>query len=312
MKNVSLEDIINGKSSIPCDGGKTDERDLFNCCVECGNDMDTTGSESMCSSCGITKEKKSDNNVKPINFRIRIVGKGGELFQRDLDKDNPTPHSEMRKKGVINELIAKNKNYKDRGGKPFPEHILQATADKYNEIQRYCVKRGNSKDTILCSLLYHICHNIGDFHRDKSDITDFMELNDKKMSKGDITVKRAINDGKLELQINSDCTQPHIETLFEQISRIEQVSQVHKTVIKKYKDAVSEMIRIMEDTGICSRSLMKSKVAGATFIVFENAGIKEVTMNSICDQTIRPNTVKKVTDEIRNYMSKFEHLFTKA
>ena len=65
---------------------------------------------------------------------------------------------------------------------------------------------------------------------------------------------------------------------------------------------------------IGTNSFLRSKVAGATFVVLRRSPDKLLHRNiqDFCQDRIRKNTVERFTTELNNYHSYFEEIYKKA
>lgn len=276
-------------------------------CDECHGNVTIQNDELVCSGCGIIKtlDNYLGSDERVVTYRIKIIGKDGGQFQHDLDKSAPINAVNIRKQSVLKELMTLNLKYIDKGGKGIPGDALKIAADSFNQMQDHYIKRGMNKRQILCSLIYIACMSCG-YHRDKTDIAAFSELPSGAMSKGDVIVRTAVAEGKLDMKINEDTSEVHIETLFEKINSI-----IAKDDAIKYRKAIVEMIKVCENVGICSSNQMKSKVAGFLIFLLQMLKKDKTAEEVLLKIDVRPNTIKKIVAELDDFESYFSDIVKK-
>ena len=274
-------------------------------CDDCGGTFSIQNGELLCSGCGIieTCDESVINESSMISYRIKIVGKDGGQFQHDLDKSAPVNMSAMRKQSVLKELMAFNYKFANNGGNYFPGNILKTAAEKFNQLQDYYVKRGVEKRRILAVLIYHAFLEHG-YHREKKEIANFVELPTRAMSKGDVTIRTAISEGKIDMKISTDTTLPHVKTLFDKISGILNNPD-------KYKDAVMQIAAICDKNLICSGTQMKSKVSGILIYILQTNKMETEKAKVMEKIEVRSNTIKKVIADLDEYDAYFEDIIAK-
>ena len=284
--------------TVPTDDAP--KRDDCSFCIGCNSEFVVKDNDLVCTACGEIIDLNGfgdfDNH---ISFRIKIIGKDSNMYQKDLDSSAPIDVARIRQQNISKEFSKLDLEYKNKTGRSFPSNVLKEASENYNQLQKYYVKRGKSKREIMASLLFRACHNLN-FHREKSEITNFAQLPSNGMSKGDTIVRKAAAEGKIDIVINDDTTQPHLESAFEKYSEL--FTSVDQ---KKYRTTVGKILKIAEDNGICTSSQMKSKVTGILCYILSK--ISPDTQKKVMEKSdIRANTIRKVMEELDDYKSYFD------
>ena len=291
-------------------------------CAQCGaqlrrglNDL-----EYICSGCGLivegdTAEPEEDGapRAAPNAARLRIVGPNSNQLQPDLYRSSMGSTAASQKKQIYEEYCAFRALYIEAGGRAIPLDACSLASDYYNEVQRLYVKRSLNKKEIMAAFLYNACITIG-FSPSKAEVAAFMQLPNKGIARGENFVRSLVADGKMDVNVNVnvnvDPCRPEIRTLFAFLG-FEDPAYDH------LRAAVYDVVQAAIANNIGTSSVLRSKVAGATFAVLHRCtdrGLiaRPIGLQEFCLNRIRKNTVERFTRELESYHSYFAPCYTRA
>jgi phosphoglycolate phosphatase-like HAD superfamily hydrolase len=193
----------------------------------------------------------------------------------------------------------------ENGGREFNLDACRKAAEKYNIIQQSCVRRSQVKKEIMAGCYYQSCLELG-FSPAKSDIAAFMQLQTKGISKGTNFLRSFVADKKIEL-MEVDPYTPVINSVFASYYGTENGNS-------DLKKAVYEIVQLCLANGIGTASILRSKIAAATFVVTQRSDKQSppIGIAEFCVMVgIRRNTVEKFLEEMDNFHSYFEEIYIK-
>ena len=214
---------------------------------------------------------------------------------------------------IFDEFSISRDRYIESGGKAFPKSACKTAAEYYNSIQRHYVKRNQNKKAIMAECLFLACIQ-DNFVPPKAATAEFMGLNTKGIARGENFLRSIAADGKINnIDINVSTCRPEIETLFMQLKYTE-LDKKANCEYKFLKDAIEKIVQTAEDSHIGTKSIIRSKVAGATYEVLRRCTNKTLvpkmlTTQEFCHEKIRKNTIERFIKELYIYHSKFEPIY---
>lgn len=279
-------------------------------CAQCGAQMHygTNELELTCENCGLVIEEEmteQDEDKTTSSARLRIVGINSNQLQPDLYRSGGGNTSANQINQLYNEYCAYRTLYIESGGRAFSLDACRRAAEYYNEVQQQCVKRSENKKAIMAACFDQACLELG-FSPSKTEIATFMQLPTKGIARGKNFVRSLVADGKMDVNINMDPCKPEITTLFAYIG-------FEGEEYRSLYDAVYEIVQIAIQNNIGTNSILRSKVAGATFEVLRRCkGIKVMNIQDFCqNKVIRKNTVERFTHQLGEYHSFFAETYAK-
>ena len=283
-------------------------------CTQCGSQMcrSMNDLEFVCVGCGLMVDSDVCTNDEDIHIsagtssRLRIVGPNSNQLQPDLYKSGMGNSADSQKKEIYEEYCKYRLLFIESGKRAFPLDACNLASKFYNEVQRQCVKRSQNKKAIMAACFYHACIEIG-FSPSKSEIAAFMQLPNKGIARGTNFVRSLVADGKMDVDINADTCRPEITTLFAYLG-------LDNDIFTSLRNAVFSIVQIAITNNIGTSSILRSKVAGATFIVLrrcKNRDLipKPISLQDFCQNRIRKNTVERFTRQLDDYHSFFEECY---
>lgn len=287
-------------------------------CSQCGGRMHQGANniEYVCADCGLvvegdTAEPEDDeaSRAAPHTARLRIVGPNSNQLQPDLYKSGSGNTAAVQKKQIYEEYMCYRQFYMEAGGRAFPINALDAAAEYYNEVQKIYVKRSQNKKAIMAACLKHGCRKIG-FAPAVAEVAEFMQLPNKGTARGDNFIRSLVANGEMDLDVNADPTAPEINTLFTLLG-------YEDDKYAPLRAAVQDIVETAAAKKIGVNSILRSKVAGATYTVLRRCKNRELipkppSMQDFCAKRIRKNTVERFTRELEDYHSHFEECYRRA
>jgi transcription initiation factor TFIIIB Brf1 subunit/transcription initiation factor TFIIB len=286
-------------------------------CGTCGGAMRRESEmEYVCTACGSLVEGDStgfdDDGERqaPTTARLRIVGAKSSQLQPDLFRSGTgaTPASQC--KAIFEEFKIYRQHYIEAGGPAFPLDVCQQAADYYTSIQSQFVKRSQSKKKIMASCIRLAGIHIG-FAPTRAEIAKFMQLPTNGIAQGDNFILSLVADGRVDIEMNRSPCRAEINTLFGRLG-------YDGDEYKGLRDAVHELVTIATDNHIGTSSVLRSKVAGATYLVLSRCRDrslipKAVNIVAFCTEQahIRKNTIERFTRQVDSYHSYFVDCYKK-
>jgi hypothetical protein len=288
-------------------------------CPECAGPLRRSANnlEHVCGECGLVVEgdtaEPDDDGARQVADapRLRIVGSGSSQLQPDLYRSGAGTTAATQRKQIFEEYLAYNLYYIEAGGRAFPQDACRRAAEYYNVIQRQCVKRAQNKKTIMAVCLMRGCHECG-FAPTRAQVAAFMQLQTRGIARGDNFLRGFIADGKIDIEANADPTRAEIATLFAYLGL---EGDEHAGL----REAVRDVVLTAVANNIGTNSMLRSKVAGATFAVLRRSPARDLApkaknLRDFCATgQIRKNTVERFTRELDAYhASYFEPCYARA
>jgi len=286
-------------------------------CVQCGGVMHRgmNDLEYICSGCGLIVERDSaepdDDDAprsKPNTARLRLVGTNSNQLQPDLYRSSTGSTAATQNK-IYEEYCTYRSRYIETGKRAMPLDACRLASDYYGDVQRQCVKRSQNKKAIMAACFYHACLELK-FSPSKPEIAAFMQLPNKGIARGSNFVRKLVADGKMDVDVNVDPCLPEINTIFAHLN-------MESVQFKPLHDAVHAIVQIAVANNIGTSSILRSKVAGATYIVLRRCRDRDLVpkppaIQEFCSGLIRKNTVERFTRQLEGYHSYFEPAFAAA
>lgn len=278
----------------------------------CGGQMshDSHSINYVCDVCsrvsldGAAAEDGFEAHNVTYSYKFNIVGQNSIAFRKSIHKSNTGVTAEFQKNKMYHEYCAYRKQYMEAGGRSFPMDVCKIAADYYNSVQVQCVKRSHSKKVIMAALLRQALIMSG-FSPSKNEIASFMQLPNKGMAKGANFVRSFVADGKMDIDLDIDPCMPEITSIFAHI-------QFEGPEYENLKQCVYDVINVAIKNQIGTRSILRSKVSGATFVVINRRpGCQAIPISVICDKYIRKNTIDRFISEMNSYHSYFKPCYKK-
>lgn len=280
-------------------------------CSECGSQMrsGTNEAEYTCGNCGLIIDGDNideSDECGATSGRLRIVGSNSNQFQPDLYRSGNGNTTSNQVNQIYLEFSKYRSQHIENGGRAFNLDACRKAAEKYNIVQQSCVRRSQVKKEIMAGCYYQSCLELG-FSPAKADIATFMQLQTKGISKGTNFMRSFVADKKMDADINIDPLRPEITYAFGQL-------KLENRDYDVLKNAVFELVQICLAEGIGTSSILRSKVAGASFVITQRSKIVSppIDIFEFCKLVkIRKNTVESFIDEINSFHSYFENTYTK-
>ena len=283
-------------------------------CPQCNYSMIKTINELeyICENCGLVREvedtiDETDVIDKFVNTssRLRVVGPNSSHFQPDLYRSCAVSTAALQKKQILEEYQSYRQQYINAGHRSFPVVVCVDATQYYNKIQQSCVKRSKNKKVIMAACLLYACLKHG-ISAKKEEIAAFMQLPNNGLAKGDNFIRGLTADGKFDIDVDVDEVGPEISTLFAYLG-------YNDERYDSLKNAVREIIQISLDNNIGTTSVLKSKVAGATFTILSRSSLitEKISLQTFCKDRIRKNTIDKFIKQLTKFHSYFEQCYKK-
>jgi hypothetical protein len=281
--------------------------------------MHTFEHELHCSSCQVvlegdtTQADPADDDAsarrQPQTGRLRIVGPNSGHYQPDLDRSSSTNTRAIQRKQVYEEYLLYRQRHVETGGSEFPLNVLDLAADIYHSIQKQVTKRSQSKKCIMASCLQIACIQKG-YAPNRTEVAQFMKLATKGTARGENFIRKMRADGLIDVDVNKDTCEPHIETTFAFLG-LDTADSAHlqKAVKAVVKTSIAEAIGVS--------SVIRTKAMGATYIVLRRhaiaTGSKAISLTEFCLKcSIRKNTLDRFCVQLADFHSHFEDVYKQA
>lgn len=289
------------------------------CCAECGGQLrrGMNNISYVCSGCGLvlegdSAEPEEDEAPRPAPnaARLRIVGPNSNQLQPDLYRSSTGNTAATQKKQIFEEYKVYRQMFIEAGGRAFPLNACELASDYYNIVQRHCVKRSQNKMSIMAFCLRHACLDACELAPDKAEIATFMQLPTKGIARGTNFIRSFVADGKMDIDVNIDPRRAEIRTLFALLG-------FEGKQYDGLRDAVFNIVEVAIVNNIGTRSYLRSKVAGATYVAIRRCSDRELipkpmSLPEFCQDRIRKNTVERFTHQLDSYHSYFEACYARA
>jgi hypothetical protein len=265
--------------------------------------------ERVCTECGLidegdTAEPDEDEapRAEPNAARLRIVGPNSSQLQPDLYRSGSGNTAASQTKQIFEEYKAYNRYYAEAYSKAFPLDACARAAEFYHDVQKTCVKRSQNKKAIMAACLRQACYEKG-FAPKKAEVAAFMQLPTNGTARGDNFIRALVADGKMELDLDADHSRPEIETLFANLG-------LEGDRYRGLREAVYEIVQTAIEAKIGTNSILRSKVAGATYAVLRRCRDsslvpRPLNLQQFCGVHIRKNTIERFARELDEYHCTF-------
>jgi hypothetical protein len=288
----------------------------------------TNNIEYTCVSCGYVVEGDSaepdidgGEQKAPNTARLRIVGVNSNQLQPDLYR-SCVSNPEMQKKQICEEYCRYRNTYIASGGRALPLDACTRASDYYNEVQQLYVKRSQNKKSIMAACYYHTCLELG-FAPSTADVAAFMQLPHRGIARGMNFIRSLVADGQMSINMDINPCGAEIITLFAHFD-------LDGAEYGYLRNAVYNIVQASIEYSIGTRSILRSKVAGATFVVLKRCSErrnnpelstpidghkiipKPIGINEFCRDRIRKNTVERFISQLNAYHSHFAKYYKAA
>jgi hypothetical protein len=248
------------------------------------------------------------------------VGAGSSHLQLNLYKSCSGSTAEATKEVTFQELDRACSKFRGRG-EPAPcRDACLAAAELYYNVQLCDVKRSNEKWSILGACLWLACieRKVSFPH---AKIAEMVGLSVKGLANGLKQLSSYASDRLVPVDVNVDPTDAEICTLFGRLG----------LAAPKYDGlrlAVADVVRTAVASHIGISSLLRTKVAGATFAVLQRCRdpsllLRPPTAAEFCQDrgpegspaqgaTTRKNTIDAFTAQLAEYHSYFAPCYLRA
>ena len=308
-------------------------------CLHCGGVMDRSISDlgRICAECGLLTDddaaEPEDDAPRAVSdaARLRIVGPGSGHLQPDLYRSGAGSTPATQIKQVYEEICVYRQYHIEGGGRAFPLDTCQQAADNYNVIQRQMVKRSMNKKRILAALIHFAGLNHG-FAPTKSEIAELTQLNSRGIAVGINFVRMLVADGRIDLDINVDACRPEISTLFAKLglpgSEFRPAGAFAAFAAGPWapagprlagaaadlREVVYDVVQMAIRENIGTSSILRSKVAGATFAVLSRRpDAPPISLREFCSAGgIRENTIDRFVRELDAHSTFFGDIYATA
>lgn len=283
-------------------------------CGGCGGRLEhSEPGRLVCAGCGLLVENGAADEPRPEAGagRLRIVGPGSNQLQPDLYRSGCGSSDSTRKKQTYEEYVAYRSEWiRVNQACPFPLDALKLAADYYHGVQKLCVKRAQNKKHIMAAILQQSCIMCG-FAPTPSDVAKFMQLPTRGIARGRNFLHSVAADGGLDINVHIDPTVPTIQTLFAAL-------HYDGAAYQPLQEAVFRIIEIAKANVIGMSSQLRSKVAGATYVVLRRCAdpclvAKVPSLQEFCTAAkIRKNTIDRFVKDLDSYHSYFVEAYRAA
>lgn len=219
---------------------------------------------NICDNCGksVQYEPTFDKPLSAITLRVN--GPNCGKYSKELFKSAKINTEEIQKEKIYDEFIGYYERYCELvGNKNFPRELLPRAVNLYNQVQKYYVKRSESKKQTMAACLELACLEVN-FAPSEKMLIKFMDLK-KNFKPGKNIVNTLIDRDLLDIGL-IDVIKAQVYTLFKDLEidgQQEEVIDLIKSANKKY-------------VGLKSKT--ESKVAGASWIILR----PKISLDDIC------------------------------
>lgn len=284
-------------------------------CPQCQTPMVVRAEGSsvfVCPDCGRMEDcPEPQAKTSAIQPRLRVVGPDCHRFQRDLDRGSPAEQKNAQIREIFETLVGYERLHIERGRTGISHDVLLLAATYFQEIREICTKRSNAKQEILTILIFVYSLEKG-YRREISEIAEFMCLKSGGAAKGENFVRSVAREIGISIDLDRDRADPTIDTIFIQLRLAVPEGEEDPETTEKYKQlkrAVRDVVDVARNNLIGEESMVRSKVAGATFEVLRRAG-RKIEMKEIAEKTAtRVTTITKFTDVLRDYHRFFKGVY---
>jgi hypothetical protein len=229
----------------------------------------------------------------------------------------------MQIKQVQEEFETYGRFYAEGGGRTFPPALYRRAAEHYNVVQRWFVKRSQSKRQIMATCLKHACAEAG-LAPTGCELAEHMQLRHKGIARGDNFVRSLVADGRMDVDVHADPTAAEVAGLFVRLfgeaSRGEDAQPGVRRAPDRYaplRAAAADIVATAVREHVAVSSVLRSKVAGAVFLALARCRDPALVprppdLGEFCRNSIRKNTLTRVLHEIGSHHSLFVPCYLRA
>lgn len=284
-------------------------------CTLCGGKLHPSvgGFELICEGCGrvvpvVDVDCDGAERSAPVASRLRIVGANSRQYQPNLHSSDCHNAAVSQKAQLEKEFLEYRDRYIEAGGKPFPMDACLLAAQFYSMVQSKCVRRSENKKAIMAACLSIAC-NIKGYAPSRAEIAAFMQLTSSGIAKGYNTIRALEAEGSLDFKVNVDPLPAEITTIFASLG-------MEDRAYDGLRKAVADIVDTAIKNHIGINSVLRSKVAGATFEVLRRCTDRTLvprppSLGEFCVDKprkatrIRKNTVERFTEMLSGYHTYF-------
>lgn len=288
-----------------------------NTCAVCRGRVKVVGDANICEECGYATERQLDTaaaaTAKRVpQARLKVVGRGRQYFQPDLDRCSVTDSKQSQKTQLHSEILKLRQQAIDRNpdSRVIPLNVCSAAAENMAAIVSCRTTRSKKKKQVLAHTLC-VSGIAEGVLLSRKTVAEFVGLSTKGIARGSNFIRAiAAENGGLEGLVAEDTSGPHIAAAFTQLGMSD----------KKYdhlRTAVKRVIEIAKENHIGTSSYMSSKVPAATFEVLtryqKKAGIAPMGAAAFVRACqIRQATLERFLGELKKCHSRFKSAYVSA
>lgn len=278
-------------------------------CGQCGHDLAGCdySSEQVCPGCGQVFEAdttgvsyETERAQADGATRLRLVGPNSAQYQPDLYRSYSGNNSATQLRTIIEEFKFYREQLFKVEGYAFPLDILEKAAQMYIEVQKEAVKRSANKRMIMAACVARACLESGVAANEKR-ISVMMQV--AGYARGVNYLVKLGTDKRIEFA-PADVHWPEVSTLFMTLGYT-------GPEYRFLQAAVLDVVTTAERHQIGTSSLLRSKVAGATFVVLSRCSDPALLPHRLpiaefCRRgNIRRNTIDRFIFELSDYHDSF-------
>lgn len=282
VEPVSLENIM--------DDLKRPEEQVYTkiqicpaCVVEMGY-TEIDGSMSyVCLKCGMIEEIIGDDNensnqltfvsyntLAQSSVPIKMTGPKSSAYQKRVISSTSEYSNTQRR--VTHDQMTKLTCFVESAR--VPAHIVDAAAENYYQLQKFCVKRGDVRKGIMAWLVYEICQTNG-LERTPREISSMFEISQSELSEGSKIVKQARVDGQLEKTDTNYNEKDSMSAKLDRYFAILEIPERYRVFVETVINFVSLKRRKSKHSG------MKARCAGTIYMLALAEPSLGITRNTI-------------------------------
>lgn len=291
-------------------------------CHSCGGELarGAGGAGLTCAGCALIFDTEEED-APPPRFgpaRLRLVGPGSSTLTLNLYLSGSEGGAEAREAQTASELAELSASWVARGGgrAGISGDICREAAKIFSKVQRVEVKRSMARRNIMAACIFIAGLN-ANRAIPKPALAGMLRLPSKGIATGMNYLLAFEKTQAVPVGVNTDPSEAEIRTLFVGLG-------LEGPKYDGLRAAVGDIVRTAVEKHIGVHSVLRSKVAGATFAVLQRCRdpalvARPPTFAEFCRRpgaeegaATRKNTVENFTDELAAYHSHFEAAYRRA
>ena len=255
-------------------------------CPECGCIFRRPPEEEL----ALMDHPDFNGNVKSAP-RLRVVGPDAMRTQRRLDRSFSANSEEAGYRDLLAQLRNFNKEFREKTGKEYPEHILRTVALVYvQEVRskrsadgKMRVKRGQNKQSMLAMLVFMQSRDQGWTSQDAAAL---MGLNSSGLARGESQLRLLsacldlLNDSRESSFVEAAFLaaglvyRPHSTPRVALVPEDEpHVDEAGRALIDTLKRAALDLLDVCDKKHLGTQSVARTRAAAATYVVLRRAAL---------------------------------------